>query len=91
MGRPRKHPTADGAALRNSVDSAQLRAYIERIEHVNGEIADLSGDRREIYAEVKGVGYDTATVRAIIKRRAMDVDKRHAADELLERIFPNLM
>ncbi len=83
-GRPRKAATADGEALRNSVDGAELRAYIDRIEKVSAEIADLTGDRREIYAEVKGAGYDTTTIRAIVKRRAMDADKRHTMDELLD-------
>lgn len=84
MGRPRKNATADGEALRNSVDSGELRAYIERIENINEEIKDRTGDRREIYAEIKGAGYDTATVRAIVKRRGMDPDKRHTMDELLD-------
>ena len=91
MGRPRKAHTSDGEfgphsdqILRNSVDGAKLRAYIERIENVNEQIAELTGDRREIFKEVKVAGYDTATVRAIVKRRAMDADKRHIMDELLE-------
>ena len=84
MGRPRKHATADGEPLRNSVNYDELRAYIERIENVNAVLADLQGDRREIFKEVKGAGYDTATVRAIIKRRALDPEKRHNMDELLD-------
>ncbi len=83
MGRPRKAATADGEALR-SIDGVELRSYIERIEFLNAQIADVTSDRREIYAEVKAAGYDTATVRAIIKRRAMDVEKRHTMDELLD-------
>jgi uncharacterized protein (UPF0335 family) len=51
---------------------------------VNGKIAELNADRREIYAELKGAGYDLATVRTIIKRREMDADKRQTMDELLE-------
>lgn len=84
MGRQRKNATADGEELRNSVDGAQLHAIIERIERVSAEIADLSGDRREIYAEIKAAGYDTATVRAIVKRRAMDDEKRIDMEELME-------
>jgi uncharacterized protein (UPF0335 family) len=90
MGRPRKHATADGEALRNSVDGDELKAYIERIENVNAEIADLNSDRREIFKEVKAAGYDAATVRAIIKRRAMDADKRHAMDDLMDQYMSAL-
>jgi uncharacterized protein (UPF0335 family) len=90
MGRPlgsRNKPKDDGNGepRRNSdVNGVALQQYIERIENVNAEIADLTGDRREIFKEVKGAGYDTATVRAIVKRRAMDQDKRHTMDELLD-------
>jgi uncharacterized protein (UPF0335 family) len=85
MGRPKKqHATADGEALRNDVSGDEVRAYIERIERVNEEIAELTSDRRAIFKEVKGARYDVATVRAIIKRRAMDADKRNIQDANLE-------
>ena len=86
MGRPRKNHTADGEALRNSgdVDGAQLREYIERIETCNEAIADCQSVRRELYTELKSAGYDVATVRAIVKRRAMDWEKRLEAEKLLE-------
>jgi uncharacterized protein (UPF0335 family) len=88
MGRPKgsKNHTADGEALRNSaeVNGVELRAYIERIERVNEEIAEWMESRREVYTEIKSAGYDVATVRAIIKRRAMDPEKRQEAENLLD-------
>jgi uncharacterized protein (UPF0335 family) len=85
-GRPKKHATADGAELRNSfaVDGAELHAYIERAENVNQQIADSQADRRELYAEIKRAGYDVPTVRAIVKERAMDADKKRTRNELIE-------
>ena len=82
MGR-QKNATADGVELRNSVDGAELSALIERIENVSVVIADLTGDRREIYAEIKAAGYDTATVRAIVKLRATDAAVRYEKATLL--------
>jgi uncharacterized protein (UPF0335 family) len=87
MGRPKgsKNHTADGAALRNSpAFGVDLRSYIERIEAVNAEIADLTSDRKEIYAEIKAAGYDAPTIRAIVKRRAADPEERHAKEMLLD-------
>jgi uncharacterized protein (UPF0335 family) len=84
MGRQKTHATADGDALRNSIDSEELQSFVERIEGVNSEISDLNSDRRAIFKEIKAAGYDSATVRTIIKRRALDPDKRHAMDELLD-------
>jgi uncharacterized protein (UPF0335 family) len=90
MGRPKKAHTSDGEARPNSVDGGELRAYIERIENLNAEIADLTGDRREIFKEVKGAGYDTVTVRSIVKQRAMDADKRHAMEALMDEYLAAL-
>lgn len=91
MANPRKNATADGEGvsyhhtiLRNSVDGAELSAYIERVENVNLQIADSQSDRRELYAEIKRDGYDVAIVRAIIKRRAMDDDKLRYIDMMME-------
>ena len=89
-GRPRKNSTDDGQGvsyhdtiLRNTISGDELHSYIERVENVNQQIADSQSDRRELYAEIKGAGYDTATVRAIVKERAMDADKRHAMEALM--------
>ena len=67
----------------NSGDSAQtiavgqLRAYIERIERLEEEKKTIGTDIREVYAEIKGSGYDTKAVRALIRLRAQDEAKRN--------------
>ena len=61
-----------------------LRLYVERIERLNDEIAGLLGDRKDVYAEAKAVGYDPRTLRAAIKRRAVAPEARAEADALLE-------
>ena len=87
MGRPlgsRNKPKDGNGLVRNTdVNGVELQGYIERIENVNAEIADLTGDRREIFKEVIGAGYDVATVRAIIKLRATDADVRYEKATLL--------
>jgi len=59
----------------------RLRSFIERIEE---EKAALAEDIKEIYAELKGVGYDAKTVRKIVGLRKLDSEKRREADELLD-------
>jgi len=54
----------------------QLRQYIERIERVEEELDGIKGDRKDIYAEVKAVGYDTKAVRKIVRIRKMDPTQR---------------
>jgi uncharacterized protein (UPF0335 family) len=41
----------------------QLRAFVERIEHVDEEIKALTEDKKDIYAEVKGQGFDVKILR----------------------------
>lgn len=54
----------------------QLRQYIERIERVEEEIDGAKGDRKDIYAELKAVGYDVKAVRKIVRIRKMDPTQR---------------
>ena len=78
----------DGAGIgHNSVDpttAAQLRQFVERIERLNAEIKDIQDDRKDVYAELKSVGFDAPTVRRIVKMREMDAEKRIEAEALLE-------
>jgi uncharacterized protein (UPF0335 family) len=66
------------------VSAARLKAFIERIEKLEEDKAAVSEDLKEVYAEAKGTGYDTKTMRKIVSLRKMDVEKRREADELLE-------
>jgi uncharacterized protein (UPF0335 family) len=44
----------------------QLRAFVERIEHVEEEIKALTEDKKDIYAEAKGQGYDVKILREVV-------------------------
>jgi uncharacterized protein (UPF0335 family) len=52
--------------------NAQLKSYVERIEHLNGEKDAISADLRDLYAEAKGNGYDVKALRTIIRMRKQD-------------------
>jgi uncharacterized protein (UPF0335 family) len=54
----------------------QLRQYIERIERIEEELDGIKGDRKDVYAEVKAMGYDTKAVRKIVRIRKMDPTQR---------------
>jgi len=66
------------------VGGERLRSFVERIERLEEEKAALSEDLKEIYAELKGVGFDAKTVRKIISLRKLDHEKRREAEELLD-------
>lgn len=61
----------------------QLVAFIERVERVSEEIKALNEDRKEIFAEVKGIGYDPKIMKLALKIRAMDQAKRAEEEEML--------
>lgn len=61
-----------------------LRSYIERIERLEEEKAGIADLIREIFAEAKGNGFDTAVMRQILKIRKMDPHDAAEKDELLD-------
>ncbi|KQO69503.1 hypothetical protein ASF22_02525 [Methylobacterium sp. Leaf87] len=68
----------------NSVSADQLKSFIERVESVDSEIADRQSDRREILAEAKGSGFDTAAIRKLIQIRKQDRAERQEQQAILE-------
>ncbi len=62
----------------------RLRAFVERIERLEEEKAALVADIREIYAEAKGVGYDTKIMRQIVRLRKMDSQDRQEHEAILD-------
>ena len=67
-----------------TVSAEQLRLFIERVERLEEERKGITEDIRDVYAEAKGQGYDTKTMRAIVKLRKMDRDARMEQDALLD-------
>ena len=62
----------------------QLRLFIERIERLEEEKKGIADDIKDVYAESKSNGYDTKTMRAIVRLRKMETHARQEADALLE-------
>jgi len=67
-----------------NVAADQLRLFIERIERLEEEKKCISDDVKDVYGELKANGYDTKTVRAIVRLRRMESHARQEADALLE-------
>ena len=67
-----------------NVAADQLRLFIERIERLEEEKKGIADDVRDVYAEAKANGYDTKTMRVIVRLRRMESTRRQEADALLE-------
>ena len=62
----------------------QLKAVIERIERLEEEKKGISDDIKDVYAEAKSNGYDTKTMRAVVRLRKLEAHTRQEMDALLE-------
>ena len=66
------------------ITAEQLRSFIERYERLEAEKQDIADQQKEVLAEAKGCGYDTAIMREIIKLRKMDPDERAEKEAILQ-------
>ena len=64
--------------------NGQLKAIVERIEHVNEEIKGLTDDRGDIFKEATGNGFDAKALRKIIALRKLSAHDRAEQEQILE-------
>lgn len=62
----------------------ELKAFIERIEHLEEEKMTILDDIKDVYSEAKGRGYDTKALREIVKLRKQDEAERAEREAILE-------
>jgi uncharacterized protein (UPF0335 family) len=62
----------------------QLRLLIERIERLEEEKKAMADDIKDVYAEAKATGFDTKTMRTIVRLRKMEKHHRDEAEMLLD-------
>lgn len=61
----------------------RLKSFIERIEHLEEEKKTFTDDIKDVYAELKGAGFDPKAVRVIIGRRK-DPEAAAEQDAIIE-------
>lgn len=61
-------PDREGAA-------EQLKAFVERLEDLNDQSADINSEKSEVRAAAKCAGFDVPTINGIIKRRKVQREK----------------
>jgi uncharacterized protein (UPF0335 family) len=62
----------------------QLKSIIERIERLEEEKQALAEDIKEVYGEAKANGFDTKTLRQIVRIRKQDSAERQEQEALLD-------
>lgn len=70
----------------NSKNAAgeKVLSYIERIERLEEEKKAIADDVKDVYAELKGNGYDAKAIRRIVVLRKRDADKVKEEQAVLE-------
>jgi uncharacterized protein (UPF0335 family) len=73
------HDVAD-----TGVAAEELKQFVERVERLEEEKKALSDDIRDVYAEMKGRGFDVKAVRQIVRIRKQDHSERKEMEAILE-------
>jgi uncharacterized protein (UPF0335 family) len=66
------------------IPGEQVRAIVERIEHIDEEIKELTEAKKEVYLEAKGNGFDVKILREVIRVRKQDQKQRDELETLLD-------
>ena len=77
-------PVIDKSDAIGGAAREQLKAFISRLERLEEDKANIMADIKEVYAEAKGVGYDTKILRKVIALRKIDRAERQETEVLLE-------
>lgn len=67
-----------------TIAATQLRTIIERIDRLEADKEAVMADIKEVYQEAKGNGFDTKTIRKVVKLLKMDRAKRAEDEALLD-------
>ena len=73
-----------------TVTADELRQFIEQYEQLDAEKADITDRQKDVMAEAKGRGYDTAAMKKIIAMRKRDRDDL-AEEEAVVSIYREAM
>lgn len=66
-----------------TVAADQLRLFIERVERLEEEKKGIGQDIADVLQEAKSNGFDTKTIKRILKLRKMSTHERQEAEALL--------
>ncbi len=67
-----------------TIAADELRLLIERIERLEEEKKAIADDVKDVYGEAKARGYDTKTMRAIVRLRKMETHDRQEAEAMMQ-------
>ena len=73
-----------------SISASQLRSFIEKIETLEQDKAELMATLRDVFAEAKSEGFDVGVMRQLLKLRRLKKEDLAEQEGLLE-IYRNAL
>ena len=67
-----------------TIPGGKIRSFVERIENLDAELQELNEQKKEVFSEAKGEGFDVKILKEIIKLRKQDKDERDEHESLLD-------
>ena len=67
-----------------TIPGGKIRSFVERVENIDGELQELNEQKKEVFAEAKGEGFDVKILKEIIKLRKQDQEERDERESLLD-------
>ncbi len=67
-----------------TIPGGKIRSFVERIEHLDGELQELNEQKKEVFSEAKAEGFDVKILKEIIKLRKQDQEERDERETLLD-------
>ena len=67
-----------------TIPGGKIRAFVERIENLDTEIQELNEQKKELFAEAKGDGFDVKILKEIVKLRKQDEEERDERESMLD-------
>jgi uncharacterized protein (UPF0335 family) len=68
----------------DGVAGDRLRSFVERIERIDEDLKAMNEEKKGVFAEAKGEGFDVKILKEIIRLRKQDQNERDERDTLLE-------
>jgi len=68
----------------DGVAGDRLRSFVERIERIDEDLKAMNEEKKDVFAEAKGEGFDVKILRKVVRLRKQDKAKRLEEEAILD-------
>ena len=79
-----EYTTDPDAHILNATAQGRLRTIVERIGRLEDDKQAVQADIKEVYLEAKGEGYDTKSLRKVVRLIQQDKAKRQEEQAIID-------